>query len=61
MPGGGTVALEVEDLDRLVADLKAKGVNFKGDIVHGPRCRMSVCEDTEGNSLVLHQLNPKKP
>jgi predicted enzyme related to lactoylglutathione lyase len=60
-PGGGTVAFEVEDLDVLIADLKTKGVTFKSDIVHGPRCRMAVCTDSEGNSLVLHQLNPKKP
>ena len=55
-PGGGTVALEVEDLDRLIADLKSKGVTFKSDIIHGPRCRMAVCVDSEGNSLLLHQL-----
>src|SRR6516164_11826990 len=28
---GGTVAFEVEDLDKLVADLKAKDVTFRGD------------------------------
>lgn len=59
-PGaGGTVALEVEDLDRLIGDLKKKGVAFKSDIIHGPRCRMAVCLDTEGNSILLHQLNKK--
>jgi predicted enzyme related to lactoylglutathione lyase len=58
-PGGGTVAFEVEDLDQLIADLKGKGVTFKSDIVHGPRCRMAVCLDSEGNALVLHQLNPE--
>ncbi|MGC4093010.1 MAG: VOC family protein [Polyangiaceae bacterium] len=58
-PGGATVALEVEDLDRLIGDLKAKGVTFKSDVIHGPRCRMAVCKDSEGNSLLLHQLNPK--
>ena len=56
---GGTIALEVEDLDELVADLKAKGVTFKGDIIHSPVCRMSVCLDSEGNSILLHQLKPK--
>ena len=54
---GGTIAFEV-DLDRLVADLKAAGTTFKSDIIHGPNCRMSVCLDTEGNSILLHQLNP---
>lgn len=52
---GGTVALEVEDLDALIADLKAKGVTFKGDVVESPVCRMAVCLDTEGNSILLHQ------
>ena len=56
---GGTIALEVEDLDRLVADLKAKDVPFKSDIIHGPNCRMAVCLDSEGNALLLHQLNKK--
>ena len=43
------------------ADLKAKGVKFKSDIIHGPKCRMAVCLDSEGNSLLLHQLKPKSP
>lgn len=59
-PGGGTVAFEVEDLDTLISDLKRKGVEFKTDVIHGPNCRMSLCTDSEGNSILLHQLNPKK-
>jgi predicted enzyme related to lactoylglutathione lyase len=57
---GGTIALEVEDLDKLMTDLKAKGVIFKGDMIHSPVCRMAVCLDSEGNSLLLHQLKPKQ-
>lgn len=56
---GGTIALEVDDLDKLMADLKSKGVTFKGDIIHSPVCRMAVCLDSEGNSILLHQLKPK--
>jgi predicted enzyme related to lactoylglutathione lyase len=56
---GGTIALEVEDLDKLIADLKSKGVTFKSDIIHSPVCRMAVCLDSEGNSILLHQLKPK--
>ena len=56
---GGTIAFEVEDIDRLMADLKAKGVTFKSDIIHSPVCRMAVCLDSEGNSILLHQLKPK--
>jgi predicted enzyme related to lactoylglutathione lyase len=57
--GGGTVALEVSDLDALVAELKAKGVQFQGDTIKGPRCRMANCTDSEGNALILHQLDKK--
>jgi len=56
---GGTIAFEVEALDKLIADLKAQDVEFKSDVIHGPNCRMSVCLDSEGNSILLHQLNPK--
>jgi len=56
---GGTIAFEVEDLDTLIADLKAQNVEFKSDVIHGPNCRMSVCLDSEGNSILLHQLNKK--
>lgn len=56
---GGTIALEVEDLDKLIADLKSKGVIFKSDVIVSPVCRMTVCLDSEGNSILLHQLNPK--
>jgi predicted enzyme related to lactoylglutathione lyase len=59
-PGrGGTIAIEVTDLDRVIADLKAKGVRFEGDVVQGPRCRMAHCKDSEGNALMLHQLVEK--
>jgi predicted enzyme related to lactoylglutathione lyase len=57
-PGGGTsLALEVADLDTLNERLKAAGVVYEGDMVHGPHCRMSNILDSEGNSLILHQLN----
>jgi predicted enzyme related to lactoylglutathione lyase len=56
---GGTIAFEVEDLDKLMTDLKGKGVTFKSDVIHSPVCRMAVCLDSEGNSILLHQLKPK--
>ncbi len=58
---GGTIALEVDDLDRLVETLRGKGVTFQSDIIRGPRCRTVVCLDSEGNALLLHQLDPRKP
>jgi len=57
--GGGMIALEVSDLDAVIADLKEKGVTFRSDIIKGPRCRMSNILDSEGNGIVLHQLDHK--
>ena len=54
---GGTIALEVSNLDALMVHLKAQGVPFKSDVIKGPRCRMAVCLDPEGNSILLHQLD----
>jgi hypothetical protein len=41
------------------ARLKAKAVTFKSEIIPSPVCRMSIIEDSEGNSIVLHQRKAK--
>jgi predicted enzyme related to lactoylglutathione lyase len=56
---GGSVALEVDDLDAEIARLKAKGVKFKAEMIHSPVCRMSVILDSEGNSVILHELKKR--
>ena len=55
---GGTIALEVADLPALVDRLKLLGVAFKAEGIRGPHCQMAVCLDSEGNPLLLHQLDP---
>lgn len=59
-PGGASIAFEVADLDALNERLRAAGVVYHGDVVHGPNCRMSNIEDSEGNAIILHQLTAKK-
>jgi predicted enzyme related to lactoylglutathione lyase len=54
---GGTIALEVDDLPALVGRLKSLGVAIKAEGIRGPHCQMAVCLDSEGNSLLLHQLD----
>jgi predicted enzyme related to lactoylglutathione lyase len=56
---GGSVALEVEDLDALIARLKTEGVKFKADMIHSPVCRMAVILDSEGNAIILHELKKR--
>ena len=53
---GGSIAFEVEDLAKLVKDLKSKGVKFKLDVFETPVCKMAVIIDSEGNAVTLHQL-----
>jgi predicted enzyme related to lactoylglutathione lyase len=53
---GGSIAFEVDDLDRLVSELKEKNVEFKLDNIVTPVCKMAVILDSEGNVLTLHQL-----
>ena len=56
---GGTIAFEVDALDDLVERLKKDGVKFKLDTYISPVCKMAVILDSEGNSVILHQLHPK--
>ena len=53
---GGTIAFEVDDLPALVAALKAKGISVPADDIESPVCRMAVCLDPDGNSIILHKL-----
>jgi predicted enzyme related to lactoylglutathione lyase len=55
-PGGASVAFEVADLDALNERLTQAGVTYQGGMIHGPHCRMSNILDSEGNALILHQL-----
>ena len=52
---GASAALEVEDFDQALAEVKAKNL----PIVMGPHdfppCRMVVIADPDGNRLTLHQ------
>ncbi len=56
---GGSIAFEVEDLDALSARLRAEGVEFKADMIHSPVCRMAIILDSEGNSIILHELKKR--
>jgi predicted enzyme related to lactoylglutathione lyase len=53
---GGTIAFEVDDVDALVAELRAKGVRVKLEPFSTPVCRMAVVVDSEGNAVTLHRV-----
>jgi predicted enzyme related to lactoylglutathione lyase len=54
--GGASIAFEVSDLNALNDQLTAAGVVYQGDMVHSPVCRMSSILDSEGNTIILHEL-----
>ena len=55
---GGSAALEVEDFDAAIAELKTAGVTFRLEPFESPVCHMAVIADPDGNSLVIHRRKP---
>lgn len=56
-PDGGTVALEVEDFDAAIAQLKQHTVKFRLEPLVTPVCRMAMVFDPDGNTLSIHKRN----
>jgi catechol 2,3-dioxygenase-like lactoylglutathione lyase family enzyme len=55
-PGGwNRFSLEVDDLDALVAELRAAGVRFRSDVVEGVGGRQILAEDPSGNPVELFE------
>jgi predicted enzyme related to lactoylglutathione lyase len=54
-PGGGSVALEVEDFDAAVKRLKESSRVFYVEPVETPVCRIAVVADPDGNSITIHR------
>jgi predicted enzyme related to lactoylglutathione lyase len=55
---GGFVALEVDDLNAWVAELKQKHVTMVVEPFETPVCWMAEIADPDGNSITLHQRKP---
>lgn len=58
MSAGGSIAFEVDDLDKELARLKARKVTVAVENIESPVCRMFVVADPEGNAVTIHQKNP---
>jgi predicted enzyme related to lactoylglutathione lyase len=54
-PGGGCVALEVDDFKAAIARLKAERTPFKAEPFETPACHMAVASDPDGNSITIHK------
>jgi hypothetical protein len=52
---GAGVGFEIDDLDKRLAELKAKGIESDDPYVT-PVCKISTIRDLEGNKVILHQI-----
>ena len=58
-PDGTSVAIEVDDFEAAVKDLKKANVTFAAEGIESPVCRMAVVQDPDGNKLIIHKLKPE--
>ena len=54
---GPGAALEVDDLDTSLAELKAAGITICHETMSSPSCRFVTVADPDGNAIILHQAN----
>lgn len=52
---GGTVALEVDDIDEAVQKLKDNKIKFLMEKLESPVCFMMLVEDYDGNQIMIHK------
>jgi predicted enzyme related to lactoylglutathione lyase len=55
---GTSVAIEVDDFEAAIRDLKAANVAFAAESIESPVCRMAVVQDPDGNKIIIHKLKP---
>ena len=55
---GGMVALEVENFDQAVENLRQKGVAFHYEPTETPVCHFGIVRDPDGNAIMIHKRKP---
>ncbi len=58
-PDGCSVALEVENFDDAVAQLKQHNVKFRIEPMATPVCSMTMIYDPDGNCICIHKRKAK--
>jgi len=53
---GTGAALEVEDFEAAIAELKKANITFALDAFESPVCHMAIVQDPDGNKLIIHKL-----
>ena len=55
---GTGVALEMENFDEAIRQLREADVIFAHDPFETPCCHMAIVQDPDGNKLMIHKLKP---
>ncbi len=55
---GCVVALEMDDFDTAIAELKNAGTPFRMGPFETPICHMAMVSDPDGNTLIIHKRKP---
>jgi predicted enzyme related to lactoylglutathione lyase len=58
-PDGGGVALEVDNFDSAIAELRKAGIKFRVEPMESPVCHMAIVFDPDGNAVCIHKRKPK--
>jgi predicted enzyme related to lactoylglutathione lyase len=56
---GTGAALEVENFDEAIKQLRNRGAPFAAEPFETPCCHMAVVQDPDGNKLIIHKLKPE--
>ena len=56
---GTGAALEMENFDEAIAELKKAKIKFDAEPFETPCCHMAVVQDPDGNKLIIHKLKPE--
>jgi predicted enzyme related to lactoylglutathione lyase len=56
---GTGAALEMENFDEAIAELKKAKITFDAEPFETPCCHMAVVQDPDGNKLIIHKLKPE--
>jgi predicted enzyme related to lactoylglutathione lyase len=56
---GTGAALEVENFEEAISELRSQNVPFAAEPFETPCCHMAVVQDPDGNKLIIHKLKPE--
>jgi predicted enzyme related to lactoylglutathione lyase len=55
---GAMLALEVDDFEKSLAELKAKNIPFSFEGMETPVCHFAIVRDPDGNAVMIHKRKP---